>query len=249
MADYIKKIRTEAGDLQIDYEALANKPQFDADWKAANNLADATVVNNKIKGVEDKVNAANTEIDQLAAAIEALGGDLGDIGSYGYITETELNNKLNGYVTDAELYSNLNSYVTDAELDAKGYLTGLPVATTTSPGVVRIGSGLSVTSTGVISVTNTGSGTSSEDYVTETELLNKGYLTSSTLPKASNYSSTYGVVLPSTDDFTCSNGYLQLEDIPLTKLSDVVVDTTGYGSRTEGYWYLIPASVNVGGDG
>ena len=32
MADLVKKIRTESGDLQIDYNALANKPDlFDMD--------------------------------------------------------------------------------------------------------------------------------------------------------------------------------------------------------------------------
>ena len=105
MADYIKKIRTEKGDLQIDYESLANLPQFDANWKAANNLADATVVNNKIKGVEDKVNAANTEIDKLAddldqleATVGALGGDLGDLGSQGFITGSAVDSKLANYV-------------------------------------------------------------------------------------------------------------------------------------------------------
>jgi hypothetical protein len=251
----ITAIRTEEGDLKIDYQSLANKPQFDSNWKAANNLADATVVNNKIANAESKINKNTTDIsklagdlDQLEATVGALGGDIGDLGNQGFITGSAVDSKLANYVKKTDQ------------------------ASKSSYGVVKVGTGLNV-SNGVISVSVDSSG---EDYVTEQELAQKQYLTASTLPiaskyaagivkigdglsissgvlsmtsdslpKANNYSSTYGVVLPSQTDFTCSNGYLQLEDIPLEKLSNVVVCSTTPSSPVSGKWYLVP----WGGDG
>lgn len=232
----ITAIRTEEGDLKIDYQSLANKPQFDSNWKAENNLADATVVNNKIASAESKINKNTTDIsklagdlDQLEATVGALGGDLGDLGNQGFITGSAVDSKLANYVKKTDQ------------------------ASTSSYGVVKVGSGLNV-SNGVISVSVDSSG---EDYVTETELANKRYvtetmlanqkyLTESTLPKANNYNSTYGVVLPSTTDFKCSNGYLQLEGITLEKLSNVHVLSSQVGANQTGHWYLIPAE---SGDG
>lgn len=202
MADYIKKIRTEKGDLQIDYESLANLPQFDADWKAANNLADATVVNNKIKGVEDKVNAANTEInklsdglDQLEATVGALGGDLGDLGSQGFITGSAVDSKLANYVKNTD-YASTSSY-----------------------GVVKVGSGLSASS-GVVSVDG------------------------NTLPHATT--SSYGVVKPSDRYFWINSdtGELQVS-MPLTSLNNLIVSTSKPTNLYSYMWYLIPASVEV----
>lgn len=48
MANYIKKIRTDIGDLQIDYEALANLPKSDTTLSKSGKFADAKVVGDKI---------------------------------------------------------------------------------------------------------------------------------------------------------------------------------------------------------
>ena len=58
MADYIKKIRTEKGDLQIDYTALANLPKSDTALSTSGAFADAKTTGDKIKEV-------NTKIDNL----------------------------------------------------------------------------------------------------------------------------------------------------------------------------------------
>ena len=54
MANYIKKIRTDVGDLQIDYEALANLPKADETLSQSGKFADAKVVGDKIKDVTDR---------------------------------------------------------------------------------------------------------------------------------------------------------------------------------------------------
>lgn len=48
MANYIKKIRTDIGDLQIDYEALVNLPKSDTTLSKSGKFADAKVVGDKI---------------------------------------------------------------------------------------------------------------------------------------------------------------------------------------------------------
>lgn len=148
MADYIKRIRTESGDLQIDYAALANLPQSDTTLTKSGSFADAKIVGNKIKELNEDIqemNAGVTEtsskVDQLAEALENFGADVEEQGyvtetqliEKGYVTETKLAEQ--GYVTGSELAS--LGYVTETELDEKGYLTEMPVATTSTYGAVK----------------------------------------------------------------------------------------------------------------
>ena len=58
MADYIKRIRTENGDLQIDYTALGNLPVADTTLSKSGSFADA-------KSVGDKIKSINTSIGNL----------------------------------------------------------------------------------------------------------------------------------------------------------------------------------------
>lgn len=43
MNDYVKRIRTEDGDKQIDYKSLANLPTVDQEYKAESNNAQSGV--------------------------------------------------------------------------------------------------------------------------------------------------------------------------------------------------------------
>lgn len=64
MAEYVTKIRTESGDKQIDYNALANLPQTDATLTKSGAFADA-------KAVGDAINAV---IGETSGSIAALAG-------------------------------------------------------------------------------------------------------------------------------------------------------------------------------
>jgi len=48
MADYVTRVRTEKGDLQIDYNALANLPESDTSLTKSGEFADAKVTGDKI---------------------------------------------------------------------------------------------------------------------------------------------------------------------------------------------------------
>lgn len=62
MAEYITKIRTEKGDKQIDYQALANLPQADSTLSKSGQFADAKAVGDKIQNINEKIQGAQGEI-------------------------------------------------------------------------------------------------------------------------------------------------------------------------------------------
>lgn len=74
MAEYITAIRTESGDKQIDYNALANLPQSDTTLSAPGKFADAQATGTAISGLRSDVNTMLTSkadkeyVDSLNAA-------------------------------------------------------------------------------------------------------------------------------------------------------------------------------------
>lgn len=60
MANYIKRIRTDIGDLQIDYESLANLPESDTTLSKSGEFADSKAVGDAILNItNDIINAEN----------------------------------------------------------------------------------------------------------------------------------------------------------------------------------------------
>lgn len=55
MAEYITKIRTESGDLLVDYNSLANLPQPDTTLAKSGSFADAKSVGDKIKSINERI--------------------------------------------------------------------------------------------------------------------------------------------------------------------------------------------------
>lgn len=66
MANYITRIRTESGDLPIDYNALANLPIPDTTLDKSGSFADA-------KAVGDQIDSINARITQIQGG-DALAG-------------------------------------------------------------------------------------------------------------------------------------------------------------------------------
>lgn len=142
MADYVTKIRTEDGDKQIDYEALANLPQADTTLTKSGEFADAKAVGDAIKKKADK-----TSIPTKLSELENDPGFLTEIPEE-YVTEDELTEK--GYLTETQL--NEKGYVTETALAEQGYLKEVPAATADTIGVVKPGDGLVVADDGTLSL-------------------------------------------------------------------------------------------------
>ena len=75
MAEYITKIRTENGDKQIDYLALANLPTTDNTLTISGAFADAKVTGDKIKNINTSIESLETNkadktyVDEVAGNI------------------------------------------------------------------------------------------------------------------------------------------------------------------------------------
>lgn len=65
MADYITKIRTEKGDLQLDYDALANKPKSDSNLTKPGAFADAQAVGNKISELNTQIKSIKNQLENM----------------------------------------------------------------------------------------------------------------------------------------------------------------------------------------
>jgi hypothetical protein len=163
MADtelYVTKVRTKNGDKQIDYNALANLPKFDDDWKEEYGVAntDTSATKADLTKLETELLARIVETDNTLSIHSMACVTKKQLDEKGYLTETQLNEK--GYVTDSTLASkgyltetqlNSKGYVTESVLSSQGYVTATQltsgenlVATDEKPGVVKPGEGLTV---------------------------------------------------------------------------------------------------------
>ena len=168
MADYIKKMRTENGDLQIDYEALANLPQSDTTLTKSGSFADAKETGSRISSLTADIQTMNNSVTENIGQLQEALDELKDwvIGEE-YVTETELSEKK--YVTETQLETSFSElekreYVTATQLEAsldeleeRGYVTETQlkenlVASADTPGVVKPGDGLTVSDDGTLSV-------------------------------------------------------------------------------------------------
>ena len=86
---HVTKIRTEAGDAKIDYNALANLPTIDKDLKQSGGLADAkavgdafNAVNQNLSGFEKTLNEFDAQFtENIKAMNEKLDGKLDKSGA------------------------------------------------------------------------------------------------------------------------------------------------------------------------
>ena len=77
---YVTRIRTEFGDKQIDYRALAEKPEFDDTLQLSGHIADAKATGDAIRAVSENIasdvetfrDEINTSIESLSSNINAL---------------------------------------------------------------------------------------------------------------------------------------------------------------------------------
>lgn len=101
MAEYITKIRTESGDKQIDYNALANLPTSDTTLSVPGMFADAEAVGKDIsdltKSTDDKIANLSSEIN---SSISQLSAELNNKIDQSNDGMTEYVDSLNDAVTE-----------------------------------------------------------------------------------------------------------------------------------------------------
>ena len=69
MANYVTKIRTQSGEKQIDYTALANLPQSDTTLTQSGSFADAKVTGDKIAEVSNNVTELSNSFSQTTTEL------------------------------------------------------------------------------------------------------------------------------------------------------------------------------------
>ena len=75
MAKYVTKVRTESGDLQIDYNALANLPETDKTLTKADEFADAKVTGDRLNQLDEDLNQLNEDLKELdETVIKSING-------------------------------------------------------------------------------------------------------------------------------------------------------------------------------
>lgn len=111
MAQYVTKIRTESGDKQIDYNALANLPQSDATLTQVGGFADAKAVSDAIKSAKSdlttQINNTKTEVTtQINTTKEELTTQIND-------TNNQITNITNSVtnLTAADVHALPDTYI------------------------------------------------------------------------------------------------------------------------------------------
>ncbi|MBQ2883692.1 MAG: hypothetical protein IJE43_07985 [Alphaproteobacteria bacterium] len=129
MAQYVTKIRTESGDLPVDYASLANLPQSDATLTQSGAFADAKATGDAINQVKDSAKqldenkADKTSIPTKVSELENDAQYLASVPDE-YVTDSELTDAINALpvlINDEEISetTSWSSNKTSQELLAK----------------------------------------------------------------------------------------------------------------------------------
>lgn len=76
MSRYITKIRTEAGDLQIDYNALANLPISDISLTEFGRFADSKTVGDKFKSIEEEIEKMKSSLANVLNSVNVMSANI-----------------------------------------------------------------------------------------------------------------------------------------------------------------------------
>ena len=132
MAQYVTKIRTEDGDLPVDYNSLANLPQSDATLTKSGSFADAKAAGDKINKVSESVNGVSEDVATLSDAVAAettrAKGIESGIDSRLQVVESAIGETGSVSTAIAGAVANAKAY-TDSAVNAVS-LTGLGVTAT-----------------------------------------------------------------------------------------------------------------------
>lgn len=126
MAEYITRIRTESGDMQIDYKALANLPKPDSTLSQSGEFAEA-------KAIGERIAEINTNIKTVVTNLEQHTHDVVNSSDDGLMSAND-KNKLdniedgaNHYVLPVADKSVVGGVTTTSEVTSSDGLTACPI--------------------------------------------------------------------------------------------------------------------------
>ena len=260
MAEYITRIRTESGDKQIDYNALANLPTTDTTLTKSKQAADAKATGDAISNLDSKkldkaggtmtaaINMGNKKITNLGTPTENT-----DAANKKYVDDTAGKNlpKAGGTMSgniamNSNKITGLGTPTSDYEAANKKYVDdtagkNLPKAGGTMTGAINMGSN---------KITNLATPTASTDAVNKSYVDSKKAVFTGTIP------ANAWTVHPGE-----SGGYYQAVGVSGIKTTDTVgfvslnnddLDTTGTSivkvqQRDEAWSYLYRCVIMANG--
>jgi hypothetical protein len=113
MAEYVTKIRTENGDMQIDYNALANLPETDKTLSKKNKAADAKATGDAIAQLSSDVST----LEATKADLEYVNQLQNNLDPEGYMAQ--LNQKAEKEYVDTQLALKSDKTYVDTQLALK----------------------------------------------------------------------------------------------------------------------------------
>lgn len=144
MSEYVTKVRTESGDKQIDYLALANLPKSDTTLTQSGKFADSKATGDKIKNHEqktqEKIQEINTNIQEINTNIQNIESNLnshalkvasdaedGHMTSEDKIKLSGIENNANNYSLPTASNSTLGGVRTTSDITSIDGLTACPI--------------------------------------------------------------------------------------------------------------------------
>ena len=166
MANYVTRIRTEDGDLQIDYNALANLPNIPSSIVVDDTLTQSGACADA-KATGDKISDLTQDISDLSQEVADLGDSIEIVGSS---CIKSINKQLPDSIGDLTLTGSNGVSVSGTTITNSGVRT---IGTGTSNGTISVNTN-GTTSNVAVKGLGSAAYTSSTVYVTKTMLTLEG---------------------------------------------------------------------------
>ena len=130
MAEYVTKIRTEYGDKQIDYLALANLPQSDKTLSISGGFADAKITGDKMKNILEEITSIDDNVSLVVdthLTKTATDTEDGHMAASDKVKLDGIEDGANNYILPVANKSNLGGVRTTSEIETIDGLTACPI--------------------------------------------------------------------------------------------------------------------------
>lgn len=133
METYVTKIRTERGDIQIDYNALANLPKSDTNLSESGKFADSKVVGEKIQQINDDIKVISDNVQNINIVMDDHTSKVVSDSENGHMVSADkikldgIENNANNYSLPTASNSVLGGVKTTSVVSSTNGLTACPI--------------------------------------------------------------------------------------------------------------------------